>query len=75
MKKFRSYQLEYQLTHSLNSRMEEMIAKLSATFKKYEVHADKKEDFGDEMTFRDYWLYDEPHQVEFWSIFLISTTN
>lgn len=55
--------------------MEEMIAKLSVSFKKYEVPDDKKEEFGDEMTLGNSWMYDEPHQVEYWSIILIPTTN
>lgn len=55
--------------------MEEQTAKLFASFKKFEIPEEKVDEFGDKITLGNCWVYDELHQVEFWSMVVIPTTN
>jgi hypothetical protein len=53
--------------------MDEQVQKLTAFFKKWESTLD--EDEGDDNTFGDYWEFQEPSEVEFWSIELDPMTG
>jgi hypothetical protein len=53
--------------------MDEQVQKLTAFFKRREITPD--EDEGDDNTFRDYWEFQEPSEVEFWSIELDPMTG
>jgi hypothetical protein len=53
--------------------MDEQVQKLTAFFKRRESTLD--EDEGDDNTFGDYWEFQEPSEVEFWSIELDPMTG
>lgn len=55
--------------------MEDQRAKLSVYFKKFDIPTDKAEEFGDDVTLGECWVYEEPEKVEFWSLVLIPMTN